>query len=62
MKALFKTIETIYSCETIKQLGTANNMVKNYSALRPDDCANELLHELVYKRFKIMRAKRNVNN
>jgi hypothetical protein len=60
MKTLFKTIATVNSCQTIKQLKTAKNMVYNYSMLRPDDCAIKLLDELVYDNFKKIReAKRN---
>ena len=63
MKALFKTIETLYRCNTIKELKGAKNMVNNYEIMRPGNCEIELLRELEYKRFKKIRdAKKNENH
>jgi hypothetical protein len=58
MKTIFKTIAIINSCQTIKQLKTAKNVVYNYSMLRPECCANECFNELIYDRFNEIRKER----
>lgn len=63
MKALPKTITVINSCQTLKQLKSANNMVINYSILHPNDGAIDKLNDLIYDRFKKIReVKKNGNN
>jgi hypothetical protein len=58
MKTIFKTIAIINSCQTIKQLKTAKNVVNNYTMMRPECCSVKLFDELIYCKFKLIREKK----
>lgn len=51
---------TILSCQTIKQLGTVQNMIDNYGKSYPKDSVILwLLNEIFYLKFKIIRNEKN---